>query len=161
MKNTSIHLLIYKNYLISSLVPILVIEVALLLLYFGITFYTAEKNQILLLNEAKNNIQEIASREVTAINQQLIEVSNQALMMRNDHQAFFTHPTACSQPNMLPRFAIHENGAFYKTHDNGGSSLYYSSTTKITEVERRKALCSEIIGVFPVSLYSSKKDCPG
>ena len=145
MKKTNIHSLIYKNYLKSSLIPIFVIEIALLLLYFSITFYIADKNQKTLLSEAKSNIQEMASREVTGINQQLVEVSNLALMMREDHQAFFIHPEACYLPNKNPQFSVHENGAFYKIHNNGGSSLYYASTTKMTATEQRKALCSEML----------------
>ena len=43
----------------------------------------------------------------------------------------------------MPEFAIADNGVFYKKNDNGGSSLYYSSTTPITDKESQKALKTE------------------
>ncbi|MBF0256806.1 MAG: HAMP domain-containing protein [Gammaproteobacteria bacterium] len=144
MQPTSIHSLIYRNYLTSSLVPIFTIEVVLLLLYFGINAYISTQNQATLLAEAKHNIQEIASREASAINKDLRAASDLSLMMQRDHQAFVAG-NACHLPNGEPEFGVHANGAFYKTHNNGGASLYYANTTQIGELERRKARCSEML----------------
>ena len=155
MKHRNIQALIYWNYLKSSLIPIFVIEVTLLLLYFGINIYISDKNKATLLNEATKNIEEIASREVTSINQQLMGVSDLALIMRRDHEAFFADPNACYLQNGKPEFNVHENGAFYKSKDNGGGSLYFANTTKISEKERHKALCSEILDPLLVSIVNT------
>ncbi len=145
MRSISINSLIYRNYLTSSLIPILTIEVVLLLLYFGINFYISGKNQQTLLNEATHSIQEIASREVTGINSQLEEVTRLALIMQREHEAFFASPEACYLPHGEPLLSVHENRALYKSKDNGGSVLYYSNTTPIGEAERHKARCSEML----------------
>ncbi len=112
MKPVSINALIYRNYLTSSLVPIFTIEAVLLLLYFGINFYIADKNQATLLSEARANIQEIASREANAINKDLRAVNQLALMMQQDHQGFFSGPQDCHLPNGEPEFGVHDNGAY-------------------------------------------------
>jgi signal transduction histidine kinase len=155
MKQTSINALIYKNYLKSALIPIFILEAALLLLYFGINFYISEKNQVTLLNEATTNIQGIASREVATINQQLKEIADLSIIMQQDHQSFFSHPDFCFTPNAQPDFAYHENGAFFKTKDNGGSSLYYASTTRIGAAERHKARCSESLDLLLKSIVDT------
>ena len=145
MKQTNIHTLIYRNYLKSSLIPILVIEVALLLLYFGTNLYIARQNQATLLEEATRNIHDIASREAAGINQKLVEISNLSRIMRQNHEFFFSHPEICLTPNGKPDFAVHKNGAFYKQRDNGGASLYYAKTTPIGDPECLKATCSEVL----------------
>jgi len=94
MKSINIQSLIYRNYFKSSLIPILVIEMTLLLLYFGINFYISERNRATLLNEATKNIKEITSREVTGINRQLLAVTDLALIMKHDHEAAVPDP-AC------------------------------------------------------------------
>lgn len=155
MKNTTIQSLIYRNYLKSSLIPIFVIEVTLLVLYFSINYYISEKNRSTLLSEATENIKEIASREVHSINRQLVEVNDLAVIMQRDHEAFFADPSACYLPNGNPAFDVHPNGALFKPFNNGGSSLYYSSTTLITDRERRKARCSEMLDPLLVSLVET------
>ena len=155
MKNRNINSLIYKNYLRSALIPILVIEVTLLLLYFGINRYIAEKNQITLLNEATANIQEIALREVESIDAQLQEACRLALMMQRDHEAFFAHPEACYLPHGEPEFAVHANGAYYKSKDNGGAILYYSSSTQISPSGKLKARNSEILDPLLASIVDT------
>lgn len=42
-------------------------------------------------------------------------------------------------------FGVAENGVYYKTADNGGSSLYYSSDTVMNDYTRRKALLTEYL----------------
>lgn len=155
MKQRSIHALIYRNYLKSSLIPILVIEVALLLLYFGINFYISEKNRSTLLSEATKNIEEISSREVAGINRQLVEVTDLARIMLRDHEAFFAHDNGCYLPNGEPEFGVHKNGAFHKISDNGGSSLYYAKSTPIGAAELRKARCSEMLDPLLISIVET------
>ena len=145
MKKNNINGLIYWNYLKSALIPIVVIELALLILYFGINRYIAKQNQETLLDEASKNIKEIASREVSGINRQLEEVNHLAQIMQSDHESFFANMETYHLSNGEPKFGVHANGVYYKLQDNGGASLYYSSTTAIGEEEKRKARNSEVL----------------
>ena len=155
MNTITINSLVYRNYLTSSLLPIFTIEILLVLLYFGINLYISEKNQAMLLNEATEEIQEIASREVKSINIELREASHLGLMMQRDHESFFANNDSCYLPNGEPEFSVHENGAFFKKSDNGGSSLYYASTTKIGQTELRKARCSEMLDPLMASIVET------
>jgi diguanylate cyclase (GGDEF)-like protein len=145
---SSLQKIIYRQYLKSALVPMLVIEILLLSLYFGINLYTSGKNQALLLEEVQGNLLDLTSVRATRIDTQLRGVARLASIMQADHERFFASDRYCVLPNGEPQFARHANGAYYKQADNGGSSLYYSATTRIGEIEARKARCSE--GIDPL-----------
>ena len=154
-KSTSIQSLIYRSYLTSSLLPIFTIEVVLVVLYFAINLYIADKSEQILLQEATQNLQEITSRETTNINNRLQEASRYALLIQRDHEAFFSNPGACFIPHAQPEFTNHKNGAYYKLNNNGGASLYYSSDTNIGEKEKQKARCSEMLDPLLISVVET------
>jgi signal transduction histidine kinase len=135
--------LIYKSYLTSSLIPIFVIELLLLVLYFGASYYITHENEKTLYESASQNLHQITMREAQQINHQFQEVTRISLMMQQDHQKFFTLQNSCVLPNGEPKFGLHQNGVYYKVEDNGGSSLYYTSLTEKTPHAIKKALCSE------------------
>ena len=135
--------IIYRNLLASSLIPILIIEVALLLMYFGINLHVSQQNQSTLFDQVTSNLQQLTSREAGAINQQLLSITKMATMMQRDHERFFERFENCQRKADSPDYQTHPNGAFYKQTDDGRSSLYYAATTPINDLARRKAACSE------------------
>ncbi len=139
--------LIYRNFLSSALVPIFTIELVLLCLYFGINTFISHRNSNTLLEEATANVSEIAAQQVLGIDGQLQEVARLATIMQREHQAYFATEAAGTGPCPLhkgsPQFALHANGAYFKSRPNGGASLYYSGGTPIGAAEARKALCTE------------------
>ena len=126
-----------------ALVPILAIELALIVMYFTTSWYVSGRSQESMLADALYNLQKITTLQVNSINQQLRSITETGLMMQQDHETFFKNRENCYLPNGEPHFAQHANGAYYKTADNGGSSLYYASTTKIGPYQERLARCSE------------------
>ncbi len=145
IKKTSISSLLHHYYLKSVILPAFILQVALLLVYFGFNFYISEQNQDLRISETTKSIQDIASREAKIINGQLRSISLRAALMQRDHTLFFSDDSFCFLPNGEPEFGVHDNQAFFKMINNGGASLYYSSTTEINEEELRKARCSEML----------------
>lgn len=125
-----------------SLIPILVVEVALIVLYFSINAYISSKNIQLLLKEAQSHSQVILKNEATIISDKLAEVSRMASILQFTHQNIMSNPKHFGLPFGEPKFDVAPNGVFYKTNQVG-SSLYYSSQTKITEVEKNKAIFTE------------------
>ena len=129
-----------------SLIPIFIVEVALLVLYFSINTYISMKNTNLLLNEAQTHTQELLKNEANFISDKLSEVSRIALMLQQEHTKIFENPKNFGLPNGQPTFNISQNKVFYKTN-NIGASLYYSSNTKITDIEKNKAIFTEAMDV--------------
>jgi len=154
-KALSLDKLIYKNYLKSSLVPIFAIELILLALYFGVSYYITKKSQETLITQATTNLIEIGKREAYSINNQLLDVSRLSQIMRKDHERFFKNPTECFLPNGEPEFKYHQNGVYYKSKDNGGSSTYYESNVKMTPQRLRKSRCSEALDPLMKSIVQT------
>jgi C4-dicarboxylate-specific signal transduction histidine kinase len=146
--------IIYNSFMRASLIPIFVIEVTLLLLYFGINFYISQANLKTLLEEAKSNISELSKKEAKIIDNQLLEVSKSAVILQKEHEAFFKNPNGFSLPNGTPKFGVATNGVFYKTN-KVGSSVYYSSKTKIGQKELQKATKTEFMDITFRSLVET------
>ncbi len=68
--------IVYSEYIRAALLPILIIEVTLLIMYFSVTGYIAIKTKNTLLSEAKQNIIEITTREVKNISQTIDGISS-------------------------------------------------------------------------------------
>lgn len=150
----SLNTLIYKSYLTSTLIPIFTIEVVLLLLYFGVTYFITQKSQEILLSEATQNLSEIVVRESRNINSQFEEVSRGLELLRLDHTHFFETDT-CSFPNKEAVFGRHTNGAFYKKIDNGGASIYAPDNFEINAARQRKIECSEAMDPLMKSIVDT------
>ncbi len=135
--------IIYKEYRKAALLPILVVEVMLLMMYFGITSYVERSTRETLLDEAKNNIVEISSREVRNINQQIKEITVLSEMLQKENTRFFNEPETFGPPKEIPRFETWKNGVHYKVNDNGGSSVWYSSITPFDAYAKQKATKTE------------------
>lgn len=145
MKSHNIQRLIHRSYVLSALLPLFFIEIALLLLYFGINRFVADRHQSILLEQVERYVLDISAREVARINAQLSEVARMAGLLQQEHQRFFAAAASCELPQGEPQLALHANGAYYKVQDNGGASLYYSAAPALTPAMQHKARCSEVL----------------
>jgi len=127
----SLKALIRKEFVRSALIPIAIIEILLLVLYFSINYYKDIKTKNTLLAEVKENITEISFRETQKINTELNQISDIANILKTNNERIFEHPELAEKPLIEPQFDIAQNGVIYKTIDNGGSSIYVSALNKM------------------------------
>ena len=138
---------ILSNHFIKfSLIPILIVEITLLVLYFSINKYISIQNTDFLLNQAQTNTKELLKKESNIVNDKLSEISQLATILQREHELILSNPDRISLPNEEPQFDFTDNNVFYKTN-KVGSSLYYSSKTQITPVEKNKAIFTEAMDV--------------
>jgi len=143
MKNkfSSLNKILYNHFLKYSIIPLFIIEVSLLILYFTINLYIYNKNVVTLKQDALKNSSELLKYEASKIDQVLSKITMLATTMQQDHQRILSHPENYNiQP--VPKFATAPNEVFYK-ESKYGSSLYYSSKTHIGEKQRAKAIQTE------------------
>ena len=138
--------IISKHFIKYSLIPILVIEVTLIVLYFSINAYISSKNTELLLEEVQSHSQDILKNEATIINDKLVEISRTAESLRHTHENIINNPNQFSLLSFDVQFGVAQNGVFYKTNQTG-ASLYYSSKTKIEKEQIEKATLSEAMDI--------------
>ncbi len=142
-KQASFKQLIKKEFVRSALIPIIIIELMLLILYFSINAYKTYRTRITLLQEVKLNIGEIASREAGNINMELSKISGYANLIKRENERFFKDPSKFTLPDVKPVLKVAPNGTMYKENNNGGGSIYYSGLTKFGPEQFKKAEMTE------------------
>lgn len=145
MKPQSFKNLIKREFVRSALIPIIIIEIMLLVLYFSINAYKTYRTKITLLDEVKQNISEMAFREANKINAELSGVSQYARILQAEDQRFFMHPDCFRLPGTKPLLKVAPNGTMYKENNNGGGSIYYSGLTRFGKAEYAKATATEAL----------------
>ncbi|MGB4499504.1 MAG: ATP-binding protein [Methylococcaceae bacterium] len=134
---------IWRSYLKTSLIPLLVVEIALIATYFLSNQFANKENIKTIVQVAENELLHLADRESNGINHQLDAIVNATTYL----QTYST--VVMSGKNLLKRddpkrFAFSKDGAYYTTRDMegeiGGSAVFYSGFVPIGEKEKEKAL---------------------
>lgn len=134
---------IWRSYLKTSLVPLLVVEIALIATYFLSNQFANKENVKTIVEVAESQLLHLADRESNGINHQLNAIVNATTYL----QSYST--VVMSGKNLLKRddskrFAFSKDGAYYTTRDVtgeiGGSAVFYSGFVPIGEKEKEKAL---------------------
>lgn len=142
-KNLSLKSILYNTYFKTALVPLIVIEITLLILYFGISKYIVSNTKNLSSQEIKTNLLNISQKETQEINYQLKEISNIALIAQYEQEKIFKEKDEILKNIKAPEFKYAKNGTFYKVNNDGGASLLYAATTNIGKKEKEKAIFTE------------------
>ncbi len=98
---------IFRHFLRGALVPILVIELALIVMYFSISQYTFRATQAEMVASALEQLQRVTSLEASMIDSQLRGVADLGKIIQQDQTQFFSDPNACYLPNGEPQFDVH------------------------------------------------------
>lgn len=157
MKKQRLSRLIYSNFMAAALIPILLIEISLLVIYFSVNTYLSHKSSDMITKKATLGLDLVAEKEALLINNQLKEVARDTVLLQSEYEEFFRDVKIFSGAAGEPVFARHANGALYKADDNGGSALYYSSDTDIGQKELDKARNTEVFDTLFKSLVENNE----
>jgi PAS domain-containing protein len=136
---------IWRSYLKTSLIPLLVVEIALIATYFLSNQFANKENIKTIVQVAENELLHLADRESNGINHQLDAIVNATAYL----QSYST--VVMSGKNLLKRddpkrFAFSKDGAYYTTREMDseidGSAVFYSGFVPIGEKQKEKALRS-------------------
>lgn len=158
---------IWRAYFRTSLIPLLIVEVALISLYFISNAIANRENIEAMRTVAEQDVSEVARREAAGIARQLEGIARATEYLRQ-HTAQVMTGNKPFERDDPARFQYSADGAFYTHHDNGGAAVFYSGYVPIGEKEREKAyrsagLDSAYIGIknaFPliVQIYYNTHD---
>jgi len=135
--------LIYKNYLKTALTSIFFIEIALIVIYFNVNNSMVNKSIDFLLHDIKKSVYVIVQNATSEIEHKFEDIENLTYILQNEHQNFFKYYKNFELDDK-PSFKYANNGMFYKSENNGGSSVVVSKNTKITEDVKKKLINSEV-----------------
>lgn len=119
---------IFRHYSKSALYPILIIELLLLLLYFGINYYNTLKTQNSLRAEVQVVIPHLVRQQANKINLDFELISNETQFFANAHKDFFENIGKVNIIGEHPVFEKASNGTLYQSNIENGSSLWYPRT---------------------------------
>jgi diguanylate cyclase (GGDEF)-like protein len=145
-KKLSLNQLLFNYHKKTVLIPTFVVAVILFAIYFFTNAYIYNFVKSSFMEEVKAHGNEILLAESKYIGNTFGEVSRLSKILQKEHEHFFSNPTSIYTHFDAPLFKVAHNGVYYKATKNG-SSLYYSSDTKITDKEKNKALYSEVMDI--------------
>jgi len=122
---------IRSRYFRYAIVPILLIELMLLVLYFSINSYVSSRTGERVLEESRANLQQIIHGEARLIDLQLAEISRNLHWLQARQQSLWQQPLITEQPTT--EFGYSPTGTYYKLADNGGSTVTVSSRQPIDD----------------------------
>lgn len=144
-KLKTVYQLIHNRFLFSSMLPLLVIELALLVLYFSVTGFVANQYQKTLVDEANQNLSLLTNKHIESIDAQLGEIAHTAQLLQSVQQQVFSLPQQALPKHNQLELIKHNNGSYYTPKLNGSSSYYYSSDTIIGSEQLDKIQRSQLI----------------
>ncbi|MFH2047628.1 MAG: ATP-binding protein [Pseudomonadota bacterium] len=157
-KKISLRNFISREFFKAALLPLLIIEITLLALYFFMNSYLIDKSVNTLSNDRLSHLMEITESQTRLTSEQLHAVSDLSLILQSEIIRFYNHPDQFPLPKKNPEFRFASNGVYYKREDNGGCSLYYSALRPIESKERKKALQSESLDPLLKGIYQANRN---
>ena len=155
MKSIQLQKLLSRQFLKSSLIPILSIELILLILYFGMNAYISSQTKETLIAQVKNVALPIVENNAALVNIQLDEMARQSASAAQQTQNWFAHPEKYSSYGTFPEFTKTKMGATSKKN-NGGCGLYYGTNQKLDHQKQLlKAQKSEALDPIYSAILSS------
>ena len=156
---TSLARFVFREFCKAALMPLLVIELALVLLYFSITDHNHSRSIATLETETVAHLQEIVTDQSRILSEQLAGIQSLALVLQQETSRFFATPDLTLPASWTqPRFAFADNGVYYQTNNTGGGSLFYSAVTSIGQAEQDKAARSAILDPVYRNIYAANRN---
>ncbi len=157
-KKVSLVNFISREFFKAALLPLLIIEIALLVLYFLMNSYMIGNSVNTLSNDRLSHLIDITESQARIISEQLQAVSDLSLILQSETARFYNHPDQFPLPKHTPEFGFAPNGVYYKLENNGGCSLFYSAQQLIGPKERKKAIKSESLDPLYKNIYQANKN---
>ena len=136
---SSLRRLVRRHFLLAALVPLLIVQLSLLLLYLGIDAYLTRQWTEVLIHSVRSDLGLVVEDNAEKLAGQLRRVEGTTSLLREQtREVLLAEDPAMPVPP--PRMGHASNGIFYQLDDWGGSSLFFPATTEIGPEQRDKAL---------------------
>lgn len=140
----------------SALVPLLVVELSLLAVYFGFGERVAGRWRTELLDALRQNLAEVCRDRASQLSARLGGIEAQTELLRVYTEQLFSRAVASSRELRREDYARGRGGALYQVEDDGGASIFYAATTELGDAEWAKVALTEALD--PVLSTTVKED---
>lgn len=135
---------LWKSYIRAALVPLLLIELTFVGLYWGTSRVVYDRGAQAVTKLATEALTDAAAREADVIARRLEKISAAAQIFADETARVLTTP-GDTTPEEKARYATSPLGTFYTTRDNGGAAVFYSGIVPVGEAEKQKVWRSVIL----------------
>lgn len=160
---------IWQSYLKTALIPLVVIELVFVGIYFSANSWSRVETMSYLQESANVELNILAEKEAGIIDKQLGDITNITLLYQQQAKlALAQNPTLADED--LNRLSYSASGAYYTLSDKatGGAAVFYSGIVPINTAEQEKTvkllalqdLMKSIIESHPLaaSIYTNTHD---
>jgi len=129
---------IWRNYLKAALIPLILVELVFIIIYFITNHWSMQEAVDVLKQEANGNLTQLVQLESSSIHEQLSGITYLTEVYAKQTEKALTTEAKLSM-NDAARLAYSQDGVYYTTTDQGGhAAVFYSGYVPVGEVEREK-----------------------
>ena len=130
---------IWRSYLRTSLIPLVLVELVFIGIYFFSNNWSQQEMINVLRQEVNTELHTIAQRESAVLNEQLLSVENAVELYRSQISRALQTP-AEFLPEDKERLEYSSQGVFYTVKDKplGGVAVFYSGAVTVGETQEKK-----------------------
>ncbi|XPV75837.1 MAG: response regulator [Desulfovibrio sp.] len=151
---TSLQNILSRSFIKTALMPLLVMGLVLVVLYFGVTEYYYQKSTKALLDQTQQTLNERARLEAGIISAQLGSLSNTVGILQNQTQEIL-EKTQKGQKGAEKIYKYTEQNLLYKAENDGGSFVFYSTLSKNPDQRLAEAVRTEALDPLFRSINNS------
>ena len=141
VKNNSISLFkwIWKAYLHTALIPLVLIELVFICIYFLANSWSQKETINYLRANSQSELLQIANQEAEVISQKVQNITNAADFYRKQTAKALLSPAAIT-PEDKARLTYSPDGVYYTNSDkaDGGAAVFYSGIIPVGDIQREK-----------------------
>lgn len=135
---------IWLAYVRAALVPLLIVEMALLGVYLYSHEWSLRENIATVKSLAEDELLRMVENQAESISQQLAAVAQLTELFRLETQEALVRPATPGLEG-ASRYSISPEGVFHSVRQDGKAAVYYSGNVKIGQAEREKVARSSRI----------------
>ncbi|MFC2074253.1 EAL domain-containing protein [Campylobacterota bacterium] len=128
----SLHSFVLKQIFKSSVFPIVVIELMLILLIFLLGFLQEEKNEVLIQNTASQSFEEVSHQVTERMNAKIGRVQKDASALKLIIESLFENSSYYSNPDL----SFSSDQGFFIRDNKGPSSIYTTNLDTLSKEDR-------------------------
>ncbi|HRC71371.1 MAG TPA: ATP-binding protein [Candidatus Competibacter sp.] len=134
---------IWRSYFRTALIPLLLVEVGLIVLFLLANNLAKDENIDTLRKHANDDLTQIARRETAVLHRRLESVTQSTRVFASAVRRALLAPLKADEipPQESERYAYDPEGvSYYTPQDDGGAAVFYSGILTVGEKERAKVL---------------------
>ncbi len=130
---------IWGSYLKTALVPLIIVEVAFISIYFLSNYWAQGKAVSFLEETVHQEVVKIAQQEARLIDEQLSRVAGMTRLYQKQAAKAMQEPNTMEEEDRI-RLKYSQEGTYYSFYDrkNGGAAVFYSGNVPIGDKEKLK-----------------------